>query len=206
MKNIFLLLVVSIIAFSCSKTTDQEYMKKASDFVKDKKPKDAIESYKNLINEYPNSKLAPEAMTELSALYIKQNDASDAVVFYENLVKDHSDSKIAPRALLESAALYQKNLVKNLTSTQSLQKAAETYKSVYDKYPQSEEAPKSLFMSGFIYANDLQNYKKADDIYKLFLEKYPKHQLAFAAKEELNNLGLTPDQILEKSQKKEASK
>lgn len=206
MKNILLLLVVSLIAFSCSKPTDQEYMKKASELVKDKKPKDAIESYKNLISEYPDSKLAPEAITELSALYIKQNDASDAVVFYENLVKNHPDGKISPRALLESAALYQKNMVKNLTNIQSLQKAAETYKSVYDKYPQSEEAPKSLFMSGFIYANDLKNYKEADEIYKLFLEKFPKHQLAFAAKEELNNLGLTPDQILQKSKSKEASK
>jgi TolA-binding protein len=71
---------------------------------------------------------------------------------------------------------------------------------VYEKYPDSEEAPKSLFMSGFILANDLMLYDKATSSYNLFLEKYPSHPLAVSAKEELDNMGLSPEEILKRTE------
>ena len=36
--------------------------------------------------------------------------------------------------------------------------------------------------------------------YNLFLEKYPSHPLAVSAKEELNNMGLTPEEILKQNE------
>jgi hypothetical protein len=33
----------------------------------------------------------------------------------------------------------------------------------------------------------------------LFIEKYPDHELAASAKEELENMGLTPEEILQKN-------
>jgi len=86
------------------------------------------------------------------------------------------------------------------TIKESLEKAAQTYKDVYDKYPKYERTPESLFLSAFIEANDLKNYNKATSIYKLFLEKYPDHELTPSVKAELDNMGLSPDEILKKPQ------
>jgi TolA-binding protein len=161
MRSIFILFVSSLLFISCSKPTDQDYMKKASESIKENKVSDAVQDYQSLLKEYPNSKLAPQALREL-------------------------------------AMLYQNKMVKDVSETESLTKAAELYKSVFDKYPDSDIAPPSLFMSGFIEANDLRHYDKATAIYKTFLEKYPKHQLAASATEELKYMGLTPEQILQK--------
>ena len=156
--------VIAVIIFSlvgCSKTSDKEYMEMAEENVKNKNVSEAVVSYENLVNEYPQSKLAPEA-------------------------------------LVKEATLYHSNMITNITKEESLRKAAEIFFSVAGKYPSSKQAPKSLFMAGFIYANELEDYDNATKAYKLFMEKYPKHDLFASAKDELENMGLSPDEILKK--------
>jgi hypothetical protein len=58
-------------------------------------------------------------------------------------------------------------------------------------------------MAGFIYANELQNYKEAEALYKQFLSEYPENELAPSAQAELDNLGLSPEEILQKNLAKE---
>ena len=118
----------------------------------------------------------------------------------ETLVNEYPESEIAPQALVQLAQIYQNQLDKNIKPTESFEKAEKYFMQVYEKYPESEEAPKALFMSGFILANDLQNYEKATASYNLFMEKYPSHPLAVSAKEELDNMGLTPEEILKRTE------
>jgi hypothetical protein len=54
-------------------------------------------------------------------------------------------------------------------------------------------------MAGFVEANELQNYEAATETYNLFLKTFPDHELATSAKEELDNMGLTPEEILKKN-------
>jgi TolA-binding protein len=75
----------------------------------------------------------------------------------------------------------------------------ELFRSVYEKYPNSEQAPMGLFMAGFVEANELNDYDAATKTYNLFLETFPDHELATSAKEELDNMGLTPEEILKKN-------
>ncbi len=51
-------------------------------------------------------------------------------------------------------------------------------------------------MVGFIQANEFRQFDDATKSYKLFLQKYPNHSLSKAAKDELDNMGLSADQIL----------
>ncbi len=51
-------------------------------------------------------------------------------------------------------------------------------------------------MSGFILANELQDYEAARKSYELYLSKFPNGELADDAKVELANLGKTPEEIL----------
>jgi TolA-binding protein len=144
------------------------------------------------------SKPSDKEYMEIASENMKNGDVSEAIVSYENVVEKYPQSELAPEALVKEATLYQSNMVTNISKEESLRKAAEIFYSVAGKYPSSEEAPKSLFMSGFIYANELQDYDKATKAYKLFMEKYPKHDLFASAKDELENMGLSPDEILKK--------
>jgi len=126
---------------------------------------------------------------------------SEALKSYKEFLKDYPESKNAPEALVNMASLYMIDGDTALNKEQSFAKAAELFKEVYDKYPKSDQAPKALFMSAFVLSNNLNRYDEATKIYRLFLDKFPNHQLAKSAKEELNNMGMSPDDILKKNSK-----
>ena len=160
-KKLLFVIIISLTFFTCSKTSDKDYMKMASEKEKEGKISEALSDYSKLVAEYPESELASEA-------------------------------------IIKQASLYHENKVKNISRKEALTKAAELFISVSEKYPENEKAPSSLFMAGFIYANEIMDFNKAKEVYNLFLKKYPEHELSSSAKEELNNMGLTPDEILKK--------
>lgn len=130
---------------------------------------------------------------------IKQEKVAEAIISYETLVKEYPESKHAPEALFQIATIYQNQKVKNINREDSFEKADSIFKAIVEKYPDSEKAPVALFMAGFVEANELNNYDEATKTYNLFLEIYPDHELASSANEELENMGLSPEEILKKN-------
>ena len=74
-------------------------------------------------------------------------------------------------------------------SKEKFQLAIENYSKLIDNYPEGINAPKSLFMIAYIYANHIKNYEEAKKYYTLFIEKYPNHDLTRSAEYELETLG-----------------
>jgi TolA-binding protein len=138
----------------------------------------------------------PQEYMEQAKAGVAANNIAEAVSSYQKLVKEYPDSPQASEALFQLGTLYQNKMVTNIEAKASLEKAVDIFKSISDKYPQSKLAPKSLFMSGFILANDLKEYNKATVIFNIFLKKYPNSDLVNSAKEELDNMGLSPEEIL----------
>ncbi len=163
MKNITLsiVLLLGIVLSGCSKKSDTEYMDMANKSLKQNNIVQAVDSYNKLIDEYPNSSKAPDAMFQL-------------------------------------ATLYQNNLVKNVSAKESLEKAVKLFHNLNERYPDSKLAPKALFMSGFILANDIHDFSRATIVFRNFLQKYPDNELTASAREELNNMGMSPAEILQK--------
>ena len=73
--------------------------------------------------------------------------------------------------------------------------AIENFKIILEKFPNGETTAQATFMIGFIYANSLENLEQAKKYYTLFIEKYPKHDLADDAQYELDNLGRDINQL-----------
>lgn len=166
MKSITIIFSL-LLLFSCSsKKTDKELFDDAKKNLTDQNIPEAVLLFDELINEYPESNLAPEALSEL-------------------------------------ATIYQNKQVKNISEEENLIKAVELFKRLNDDYPSSEYAPSGLFMAGFIYANELQNFEAARAIYQQFLNEYPQNELAPSAKAELDYMGLSPEEILQKNMAKE---
>ena len=127
----------------------------------------------------------------------------EAAISLEELIDEHPDSELAPEALSELAAIYQNKQITSLSEEENLAKAIQLFKRLHEDYPTSEYAPSGLFMAGFIYANELQDYKSATEIYQQFLADYPDNDLAESAQAELDNMGLSPEEILSKKMAKE---
>ncbi|MBK7630136.1 MAG: tetratricopeptide repeat protein [Ignavibacteriales bacterium] len=166
MKKYSLLLIISLLIISCSKTSDQEYLDQSNKLLTENKIPEAVKSLETLLNEYPESNLAPKALVQL-------------------------------------AGIYQNQQIEGLTSKKSLEKAEQYYYQVYEKYPNSEEAPLALFQAGILLDDALKNYDEATKIYNLFLEKYPNDKHAVIVKQSLDIMGIDPNDIINK---KEAAK
>lgn len=123
----------------------------------------------------------------------------EAIDSYETLVKDYPSSPRAPKVLFEIGKLYQGKGVKNISETESMKKAVEYYNRIFKEYPKSAEAPGALFMVGFIQANDLHDFNSATASLKQFIASFPNNEMASSAQAELDNMGLSPDEILKKN-------
>jgi TolA-binding protein len=138
-----------------------------------------------------------------AAKALSENNFSAAISAYDKLVDDFPNSPKAPFALFQTATFYQNKQVtqENLTDTQSFEKAVERFRNVFDKYPNDRLASRALFMCGFIQANDLKQYSQASATYNLFLQKFPDNEMVISVKEEMNNMGLSPEEIIQRNNK-----
>ncbi len=69
------------------------------------------------------------------------------------------------------------------------------YQRVAQTYPESEYAPQSLFMVGFVESEEKRDYDKAEQAFRELLARYPKSELATSAQWMLDNMrsDKTPD-------------
>ena len=132
---------------------------------------------------------------------VQNKNYIEALKSYQEVIKEYPKSKDAPEAMVKMASLYMNHADSTLNQEQSYIRAAELFREVYDKYPNTEQAPAALFMSGFVLSNNLYKYSEATKTYQLFLEKFPNHKLAKSAREELNTMGMSPEDILKKNNK-----
>ena len=78
---------------------------------------------------------------------------------------------------------------KEFYSNQKFEEAVSNFKSLIEYYPKSKYAAESMFLVGFIYANDIKNYDEAKVYYEKFIATYPDNDLVDDAQYELKNLG-----------------
>lgn len=81
------------------------------------------------------------------------------------------------------------NAAKDAYAKENYTQAVENFKNLVNHYPEGKRSAETLFMLGFINANDIKNLPEAEKYYKEFIAKYPQHELADDAQYELNTLG-----------------
>lgn len=113
-----------------------------------------------------------------------------AIGHYEQVVENHPDDQLAESALFRIGELHN-------NGTRNFHEAIATYRRFLSAYPESPKAPVSLFMIAFLSNNELHDLNAASTAYREFLSRYPNHELAASAKGELDNLGKSPEQIIE---------
>lgn len=129
---------------------------------------------------------------------IKNEEFVNALADFRKLVDNFPKSKFRAEVDFEIGKLYHGTVDKNLTEEQSYKQAISYYESVYLNFPDDLNSPNALFMTAFLYANEIGNLDVAREKYELFIEKYPDHEMTASAKAELENLGVSAEEILQK--------
>ncbi len=147
----------------------------------------AIQAYDKLKSNYPNTRAALSVPLFIAQHYVRENQISEAekafkeaISGYEKLIKEKPNSAQAAQAqeLISLAYITQKKWTEAIDSLKTL---AETY-------PENPKAVPSLFSIAVIYQKQLQEPKKAIEIYEKFIGQYPGHALANLAKSEAESL------------------
>lgn len=110
----------------------------------------------------------------------------------EDFAKKYPNHPSVPRMLVEAAEIYG-------TYFGDAQKAVQLLRIIDLRFRQkSPVAPKALFYEAFLYETMLNDTAKARQYYEDFLQYYPEHELAKDARLSLQNLGKSPEEVIEK--------
>ncbi len=71
------------------------------------------------------------------------------------------------------------------------------WEEVLKQYPGSDEAPGALFSQAFTYDYYIKNTDKARQLYQDFIDRYPQDELAAQARVSIENLGKSPEEMLQ---------
>jgi TolA-binding protein len=81
-------------------------------------------------------------------------------------------------------------------------KSMSFFTKVYDRYPDFEKAPYSLFLQAYVLDNHLNDDVRAGEIYTDFINKYPDHPMAKDADFSIKNLGKSDEELIKEFEKK----
>lgn len=202
------------------KQTNENILKLADIMKSIKKDAAANILYKSYVDTNPNDQSIAEVKAKISE---EIKDLEQYILSLGEKIFDDPDQFGLNRQnaqnyvdACEAYALANKN---SLKSPEHLYKAAEIARSlrtfpktlsIYDwivtEYPQYEKTPTSMFLKGFIIENELGNSPAAKEVYALFLETYPNHDLADDVKFLLENIGKSNEEILELIEKNKKDK
>lgn len=143
------------------------------------------------------SQNSDESLYQEAKSKIADGNYVGAINDYKKIVSDFPKSNYAASTKFELGKLYQGHVLPKIPREESMKEAIKYYTQVNTEYPDSVEAINSLFMIAFLEANEIGNLDKARETYEEFIKRYPDHELAVSARAELNNLGKTPEEILQ---------
>jgi outer membrane protein assembly factor BamD (BamD/ComL family) len=153
----------------------------------------------------PNAgKMVQQITDKEKELYTAGSPIPDKAIVKEMLDLYTKFADTYPNDTLAAVYLYKAaNLSMN---TNENEKAIVMLDRIIKDYSDYSKLPETYFLKAFIYDNSIKNINKAREAYTVFLQKFPKSDLADDAAISLDNLGKTPEQIIKEFQAEELRK
>jgi len=74
--------------------------------------------------------------------------------------------------------------------------AVDFFERLRNEYPDFPRTADALFLEAFVYDDQIKDFAKAGELYRLFIEKYPNHPFAKDAAASLNMLGKSNEDLV----------
>jgi soluble lytic murein transglycosylase len=115
--------------------TDYEHLGRASIYQFNRDFDRARIHYASIINDYPGSGLAPDAIFQTGRGYVQQGDFTEAIKWFERVLEQFPDHPVAQDSLLQAASAYAR-VGKN-------HEAGVRYRKYIEKYPEGERVDRA---------------------------------------------------------------
>jgi tetratricopeptide (TPR) repeat protein len=133
-------------------------------YFKIKDYENAALAFRSIVEEYPNSSFASEALLRLGDALSNAGKTKEAIATYNLFFQRYPQDERALNALL--------NIANQYTRLGNQEKAGEYFLKAAEAFPQNPRAKEALKSSASAYSGAM-DYESALDIYKFFLDKYP---------------------------------
>jgi TolA-binding protein len=133
-----------------------------------------------------------------ASMEIDNAKANITLANYVEFANQFPDDTLTPVFLFKAAEIG--------TATAQYPQAYEYYKKITDKYPNYKLVQESLYLQAYLLDNFLNDDEKARIVYEQVIQKYPDSHFAKDAKNAINNLGKTDEQLIEEFKKKNGEK
>ena len=153
---------------------DQIYFKKGDIYYSIQDYKNAEDSYKQFIANYPNSKLVPQAYYWVGKSAENQNQNADALYYFQKVLESYPQSESAPDAVIEMGNIY--NEMKDYDD------AIQLYDKALKVLPNQLRFPEILFNKGLTFENK-KDVSSASEVFNMIIQEY--NQSVFADKSKL---------------------
>jgi outer membrane protein assembly factor BamD (BamD/ComL family) len=187
-KQIFWLLVifgVAVLVLNCSKKSELALYKEAKQAIDGKRFEESIKIYKQIIRAYPKSSGLPQTYFKLGIIYFGYlNNQKNAEEVWKSLLKKYPQYNLE-KDFFDYAQKFQDEGKPLL--------AIKLYEEILNFFPQGSNRDKALFLTGFVYSEQLKDYTKAKEVYERFVKEYPQSDLKDDAEYLLKNLGKEPE-------------
>ena len=127
-------------------------------------------------------KSANDLYSEGKMLILKQETVDKGLKILAKFEKKFPKDPRTPEVILAHAMA--------LEGEKRYEEAIGTFKRLMDKYPQSSEAYKGMFLLGYMYYEDMKDTDNAVEIFNSFVKTYPDSELVTSAKVLVENIGL----------------
>lgn len=127
--------------------------------------------------------------------------AKNLVLAYDKYATENPDDAQSPEMLLKAAD------IQNSDYLRWYDKAAETYKRIYETYPNHEKKTFAMFMYAMVNDFSLENKEEAKRAYNELIELFPDDEWSEQARQRLPTVDMTDEEFIEmaKEKNKEAS-
>ena len=125
---------------------------------------------------------------------IDKKKSEEMITAYMEYVKEFPKDTISAVFMFKAASIQMNNGQPD--------KSIENFNQVIKEFPDFNKIEECYFLKGFVFENYLKDFASAKKSYNEFLTKFPKSDLADDAQVSIENMGLTPEQIMRKFEAK----
>ncbi len=119
-------------------------------------------------------------------------------ILYKTFIRKYPSDTNIPRMLFEDAQL-------NISPLRRTEAAVNQLEELYTRYPDFSLSANAMFKAAFLDENVLGRTEQAKQLYLKFIDKYPKNPLVNDAKISVENISLSPAELLKKVQAQQDS-
>lgn len=174
MKKLSIIIFSSLLIFNCGNSPD-ELLEEGDKYVANSEFVNAIESYKKIIDDFPEDSLAQMAQYNIAWIELDENnDYSEGFEVLNVIAEKYPDTQIGKSAS-EDIQKFPKWLMLKATELRSDTTASEAISTVeylIKEFNDHPIIPEALYLKGNIYLNDKKDFYRSLNTYQEIIHKY----------------------------------